>query len=158
MATEDRRGRNDAERYLRERERRLAYALAYAKANPTVGQRAKRRRRAALAGAGVFVVTERDWRRLCARYDFACCYCGCKTPLTMDHVIPVTRGGRHSIGNLLPACASCNPSKSNSTIMEWRLRRAKGGGSHPLEAERSRRDPDSGPSLPGLDDGVPGAA
>jgi 5-methylcytosine-specific restriction endonuclease McrA len=78
-------------------------------------------RRTRLKGNGVFTVTDRDWKRLCRRYDNRCFYCGSDGPLTMDHVIPISRGGRHSVGNLLPACKGCNSTKNNRTIMEWRL-------------------------------------
>lgn len=55
----------------------------------------------------------------------------------MDHIIPVIRGGNHSIGNLTPACASCNASKNHRTVMEWRLSKPKGVIHHPLEAQLS---------------------
>lgn len=122
-AAEQRRERNDRARYLAERDRRIAYALQYALDNPDVGQRAKRKRKALLSGAGIFEVTERDWRRLKAQYGGRCAYCHELRPLTMDHVIPVSRGGRHSIGNLVPACGPCNSSKRHRTVMEWRLGR-----------------------------------
>lgn len=67
----------------------------------------------------VRLVTLRDWERLCRRYDHCCAYCGEKRPLTQDHVIPVSRGGRHSIGNLLPACKPCNSSKNARLLAEW---------------------------------------
>lgn len=41
----------------------------------------------------------------------------------MDHVVPVSRGGWHAIGNILPACRSCNAKKQRRTIAEWRLGR-----------------------------------
>lgn len=71
----------------------------------------------------VRAVTPRDWRRLCARYDNCCVYCKTAAKLTQDHVIPLVRGGRHAIGNLLPACHSCNSRKRHRFIMEWRLAR-----------------------------------
>lgn len=40
----------------------------------------------------------------------------------MDHVIPVVRGGRHAIGNILPACAACNGSKHAALLVVWRHR------------------------------------
>lgn len=129
-ASERRRSRDDAVRYQRERDRRIAYALAYAKRNPHVGQASKRRRKALLADAGVFEFTSRDWRRMCARSGGRCFYCGHLAPLTMDHVIPITRGGRHSAGNLVPACARCNSSKKDRLIIEWR----RGGGRRAVEA------------------------
>jgi 5-methylcytosine-specific restriction endonuclease McrA len=66
------------------------------------------------------LVTPRDLKRLVARYRGLCAYC--PNPWKQfDHVIPLTRGGRHAIGNLLPACVRCNTSKNDRTIMEWRL-------------------------------------
>lgn len=113
--------RDEAARYLREREHRLAYAAKYQRANPQVPQRAKRKRKARIAGAGLFTVTARDWARTIARYD-GCAYCGGHGRMSMDHVVPISRGGRHSIGNLVPACINCNSSKRDRTIMEWRLK------------------------------------
>lgn len=109
-------------RYLRERDRRLEYAKRYQRENPGVPKRAKRKRKARIAGAGVFEITARDWDRLVARHQGRCFYCSTKGPMSMDHVIPISRGGRHSIGNILPACINCNSQKYNSTVMEWRMR------------------------------------
>lgn len=74
--------------------------------------------------AGSLRVSPRDWRRLLNRYGYRCFYCGtCPETLHMDHVFPLSRGGRHAIGNLVPACVSCNSSKGSSFIIEWRRRR-----------------------------------
>lgn len=40
-----------------------------------------------------------------------CYYCGCKGKLTIDHIIPLARGGTHEKSNLLAACNRCNSSK-----------------------------------------------
>ena len=82
--------------------------------------------RAAARGSLTLELKPKDWHRICARYLWCCFYCGRKTELTFDHVMPVSRGGRHSIGNVLPACGSCNSSKNNRTIMEWRVSRDRG--------------------------------
>ena len=50
-----------------------------------------------------------------------CHYCGKKVPpeeLTMDHVIPVARGGRSTRGNVVPWCSACNKTKSADTPVE----------------------------------------
>ncbi|WP_306317623.1 MULTISPECIES: HNH endonuclease [unclassified Streptomyces] len=44
----------------------------------------------------------------------------------MDHVIPLSKGGRHAIGNLMPACMPCNMSKSASFLSVWRAKRQRG--------------------------------
>lgn len=66
-ASERRRVRDDAARYLREREHRLAAAAEYARRKPHVGRAIRARRKALKRQAGIFRVTGRDWRRLCAR-------------------------------------------------------------------------------------------
>jgi 5-methylcytosine-specific restriction endonuclease McrA len=77
----------------------------------------KHRRRA----VRTFSVTERDWLRLVARYRHCCAYCGeYVEDLEMDHVMPLSRGGHHSIGNLLPSCRRCNASKHAYFVSEWR--------------------------------------
>lgn len=124
-AVEKRRERDDAARYLREREHRIAYATRYAKENPHVGQATKRKRRAAQAGAGSHQFTSADWLRLQRRHNFCCVYCGERRRLTMDHVVPLVRGGTHSIGNILPACLSCNCRKQGRFVMEWKLNRSR---------------------------------
>jgi len=64
-----------------------------------------------------------EWERTCARFRHECAYCGERPGrLTQDHVIALSRGGRHSIGNLVPSCQSCNSSKNASLIVEWRNR------------------------------------
>lgn len=57
-------------------------------------------------------------RRLLARDDYLCAYCGKLCALhetTVDHVIPVSRGGRSSWGNTVTACFGCNQRKANRT-------------------------------------------
>jgi 5-methylcytosine-specific restriction endonuclease McrA len=51
-----------------------------------------------------------------------CQYCEGRFPpeeLTMDHVVPLARGGRSSRGNLVPACKECNNRKKYLLPMEW---------------------------------------
>ncbi len=49
----------------------------------------------------------------------ACCYCGSRSNLSLDHLIPQLKGGRHSADNLVVACRSCNSSKKALDLMEW---------------------------------------
>ena len=51
-----------------------------------------------------------------------CHYCGKSVPqkeLTLDHVVPVARGGRTTKGNCVPACKDCNNQKKNLLPIEW---------------------------------------
>lgn len=51
-----------------------------------------------------------------------CAYCT-KPATTVDHVVPLVRGGTNYEGNLVPCCKSCNSSKSGALIVEWRTGR-----------------------------------
>lgn len=59
------------------------------------------------------------WKR--KRATGVCHYCGKTFPpadLTMDHVVPLVRGGRSTKGNLVPACKDCNSAKKNKLAFE----------------------------------------
>ena len=60
------------------------------------------------------------WKRRCAKG--VCHYCGRPTParqLTMDHIVPLARGGRSTKSNCVPACKDCNNRKKSLLPMEW---------------------------------------
>jgi 5-methylcytosine-specific restriction endonuclease McrA len=52
------------------------------------------------------------------RDHFECQYCGSTKNLTLDHVLPRSRGGDSSWTNLLTACARCNHAKGHRTPNE----------------------------------------
>lgn len=116
-------------------EKAKAYRAAWDAANPGKSNAAYRRwyernrivkaatlkayqsaRRARKANAGTFVVTDKDARRIMRN---GCAYCT-SAATEMDHIIPIARGGRHAIGNLVGSCRPCNRSKNHRTITEWR--------------------------------------
>jgi len=60
------------------------------------------------------------WKR--KRSSGSCYYCEGKfkpADLTMDHLIPVVRGGKSVQGNLVPCCKECNNNKKYLLPMEW---------------------------------------
>ena len=51
-----------------------------------------------------------------------CHYCNRevgRTKLTMDHVVPLSRGGKSRKGNIVPACKECNNKKKSMLPIEW---------------------------------------
>lgn len=59
------------------------------------------------------------WKRRCS--SGMCHYCGQQVGakvLTMDHLVPLVRGGRSNKGNLVPACKDCNNKKKYSLAWE----------------------------------------
>jgi 5-methylcytosine-specific restriction endonuclease McrA len=66
--------------------------------------------------------SQKDWLKLLNRFGNICAYCGIRKATTADHVIPLAKGGSNFIGNILPACTSCNSSKQDTLLFEWRTR------------------------------------
>ncbi len=66
------------------------------------------------------------WKRKCS--TGICHYCGAVFPpseLTMDHVIPLARGGRSEKFNLVPSCKACNSAKRQLLPAEWEFYMAR---------------------------------
>jgi 5-methylcytosine-specific restriction endonuclease McrA len=76
-------------------------------------------RRAKLAGA-LSTLTPVQWEAILELYGNSCAYCGKPGKMTVDHVVPVSRGGGTTPDNVVPACKSCNSSKGARTPQEWR--------------------------------------
>ena len=60
------------------------------------------------------------WKRRCS--TGVCHYCGTQVgakALTMDHLVPLSRGGRSNKGNLVPSCKDCNNKKKGMLPVEW---------------------------------------
>jgi 5-methylcytosine-specific restriction endonuclease McrA len=69
-------------------------------------------------------LTADQWRALQDAWG-GCAYCGAvDRPLQRDCVQALSRGGRYTLDNIVPACASCNASKSNDEVTGW-LRRKR---------------------------------
>ena len=65
-----------------------------------------------------------QWTALKAAWG-GCAYCGATTtPLQRDCVLALSRGGRYTLGNVVPVCRSCNTSKCNAEVTVW-LRRKR---------------------------------
>ncbi|MCG2587838.1 HNH endonuclease [Rhodohalobacter sulfatireducens] len=60
-------------------------------------------------------------RNIMKRDQHTCQYCGTKSDLTLDHVLPRSRGGEDSWENLVTACNKCNVKKGNRTPDEARM-------------------------------------
>ncbi|MGH7769476.1 MAG: HNH endonuclease [Candidatus Binatia bacterium] len=59
------------------------------------------------------------WKRRCSAG--VCHYCGNQFPpraLTMDHIVPIVRGGKSTKGNVVAVCKECNNKKKHSLLME----------------------------------------
>ncbi|MFT4035083.1 MAG: HNH endonuclease [Patulibacter sp.] len=80
----------------------------------------KRRRKVAARDNDL---TDAQWVAIQAAWG-GCAYCGqIGRPLQRDTLLPISRGGRYTLENVVPACGSCNASKGNDEVTGW-LRRS----------------------------------
>ncbi|ALF53994.1 HNH nuclease [Nostoc piscinale CENA21] len=86
---------------------------------------------------------ERTWkvppvnrREVLRRDHHTCQYCGSSKRLTLDHVIPRSKGGLHTWDNVVTACERCNSRKGDRTLSEtgMRLRKIPKAPIHPAIA------------------------
>ena len=69
-------------------------------------------------------LSDAQWSALKVAWG-GCAYCGAADrPLQRDCVVALSRGGRYTLDNIAPACASCNASKCNDEVTAW-LRRKR---------------------------------
>ena len=70
-------------------------------------------------------LTAEQWTALKDAWGGGCAYCGAVgKPLQRDCVQALSRGGRYTLDNIVPACTSCNTSKCNDEVTGW-LRRKR---------------------------------
>jgi 5-methylcytosine-specific restriction endonuclease McrA len=64
--------------------------------------------------------SEQEWTELKAKYCNRCLCCGEVKPLTVDHVVPLSKGGSNLIENIQPLCKPCNSAKGTQ-IIDYRV-------------------------------------
>lgn len=115
----------DIARYERSRDKRIALATKQAHIR-------RARLRDAVVEAGITV------KSLRAIHGDKCCYCGTEMDFTakkrsegisparatLEHIVPLSRGGMHTFDNTALACHRCNVSKNRKTLAEWKTWKA----------------------------------
>jgi len=79
-----------------------------------------RHKRRMLLASELSTLTAAEWAQIQTDQGGRCLYCGQIVKLTMDHVIPLSRGGEHTKENVVGACRSCNSAKKDRPLEEWR--------------------------------------
>jgi 5-methylcytosine-specific restriction endonuclease McrA len=65
-------------------------------------------------------LTADEWLMVLEEFDHQCAYCGVgEVDLQIEHMIPLARGGRHTVTNVVPACGPCNLRKGTKTLLEF---------------------------------------
>lgn len=66
-------------------------------------------------------LTKAQWQGILERNRFSCYLCGTdQARLTVEHIVPLARGGLHTASNVAPACMRCNARKRTRTADEFR--------------------------------------
>lgn len=78
----------------------------------------QQRRTARIYNAGNNTLTAQEWNILCRIYQGKCFWCGEVCNQTIDHVLPISRGGQNCKDNVVPACFGCNLKKRTNI---WEL-------------------------------------
>jgi 5-methylcytosine-specific restriction endonuclease McrA len=84
--------------------------------------RKKNLKRELLKKKSGYRLTPSDWMKILKKYNFSCAECGRQQPevkLTVDHIIPLIKGGEHSYKNIRPLCLSCNCRKGASLSSKY---------------------------------------
>jgi hypothetical protein len=108
------------QRYLTHGETIRQHSKKWRMANSDKRKAQSLKRRSRMASAltlfkvGIEVINERF-----ALTSGMCCWCCAEKATTIDHFLPVSRGGTHSPSNLLPACNTCNGRKQAADPYEW---------------------------------------
>lgn len=109
----------------RRRDKINAYAREYYRRTWDKRRHEKRdaqARRQAHCADGTF--TRAGWLQQLEVFGHRCAYClRANVRLDMDHVAPLSRGGKHSIENIVPACGTCNKRKGAKSLLRWTLDR-----------------------------------
>lgn len=132
--------------YQKHKEKRLAEKKAYYQANKKriiasakkwnkehpakrskimVFQNAKRRSR--IKGAEGNGFSKADWNAIVAITGDICVYCNKAKATSIDHFVPLSRGGANDKSNILPACKRCNSAKNNHMPEQWIAENCKDG-------------------------------
>lgn len=64
-------------------------------------------------------LTQKEWAEILQVFNNSCAYCGAINNLTLDHIVPISKGGISRRNNVVVACLSCNSSKQAKDITEW---------------------------------------
>lgn len=98
-----------------------AMSRSYRKRHPEAKRAQEARRRARKRGAkGPNDLTHDQWVEIQETQDHRCYYCGKrrKGKLTQDHLTPLSKGGPHTLHNVIAACSSCNSSRGNRAVLK----------------------------------------
>lgn len=61
-------------------------------------------------------LSKEQWLHILEKYENKCLCCGATERISKDHVVPISKGGRHDVDNIQPLCIYCNARKGDKII------------------------------------------
>lgn len=104
--------------YSRQKNYVLAQTKKYAENNKEIYRISQQKRRS-IKQSLPNNYTREEWNIAQEYFDNKCAYCENDGKLEQEHFIPISKGGEYTINNIIPACRSCNASKSAADCFEW---------------------------------------
>jgi 5-methylcytosine-specific restriction endonuclease McrA len=93
-------------------EKRAVRHARYVKRHPEQDRERVKKHHARKLGAPINDFTLTQWQEMKEHYHHRCVYCNKHSErLTQDHITPLSKGGSHTVSNIVPACRSCNSKK-----------------------------------------------
>lgn len=80
--------------------------------------KSKRRKAQERGSTALMLSPDQLWRRW-VQFGHECAYCGADGDLQVEHLVPISKGGEHHLGNIVPACQRCNFSKGKADAEKW---------------------------------------
>lgn len=115
--------RRNREQYLKNKERYKAKAKEWNKTHVEYSRAQSAQNRVKQKYPETFAISSIDLDSMeqwfMDQRGKACSYCGKATMPVMDHVIPLSRGGKHELDNLKVCCSRCNSFKGAQTLEEF---------------------------------------
>lgn len=113
---------NSSELYSRYRVRMLEKQKEYRKSEKgkTASKLKSNRRRSRVLNSPFNDFSNSDWHKCLKYFNNQCSYCGMSSgELEQEHIVPLSKNGSNTATNVIPACRSCNASKSDKTLEMW---------------------------------------
>lgn len=109
--------------YLRNKVNVIASAKEWNKNHPKERSRTmvfqNRKRKSRKLNQTGIDITAGHWKWLKNHFNNQCAYCFSDKQISMEHFIPLSKGGLHCISNIIPACKLCNSRKNNQDPETW---------------------------------------
>lgn len=97
---------------------KIYYNKNYPKIREAV-RKSRIKRRKLMAGSRIETIGPFEWSIVLSLWKNRCAYCGVGGKMTQDHITPLSKGGSHTLDNIVPACIDCNRAKGTKDVEDF---------------------------------------